>query len=126
MITMDGKYQGRDGQNVRILCIDGRTINYPVVAYVDTELAIFDREGFRYGPDSKCSTDLVEVKSPEYVPYDDSDRDEVRGKWIKSKKGNSQYQITSFNAGAVQNMAWDFAFDNWTYLDGSIFGKVKK
>ena len=37
MITMQGKYQTRDGRAVRILCVDGPWEEYPIVGFVKGE-----------------------------------------------------------------------------------------
>lgn len=37
-ITMDGKYQTRDGRAVRILCVDGPGESYPVVGVIKGQI----------------------------------------------------------------------------------------
>jgi len=37
-ITMEGKYRTRDGRGVRILCLDGPNLSYPIVGFIVGEL----------------------------------------------------------------------------------------
>lgn len=64
MISMDKKYQTRDGHPVRILCVDGPDENYPVIGIIDNEgePSTWTKEGYyiqnSVEPDYN---DLVEV-----------------------------------------------------------------
>lgn len=39
-ISMDKKYQTRDGKGVRILCVDGIDKEFPVVGYIDGQCGL--------------------------------------------------------------------------------------
>lgn len=126
MITMDGKYRYRNGKTPRILCTD--TVgDGSVLSMCEETKATYAhlRCGAHvYGVDE---WDILPILSPpEYVPYDDSDRDEVRGKWIKKRGSDYEYMINYFSVGSVNNLSWITAFEAWIYTDGSVFGKIKK
>ena len=60
-ITMDGKYQTRDGRKVRLLCVDGPDESSPVIGLVEGETTVdgWTKEGLWY-PDGFCEEwDLV-------------------------------------------------------------------
>ncbi len=133
MITMDGKYQTRIGMPVRVFCVDLKSDpKQPILAAIrdssGREAVYTFAESGRYridGCDHNC--DIIPIpQPPEYIPFDDSDRDEVRGKWIKSKCGSNEVQLTRFGRDMAQNMSWQFLFDQWTFLTGEPFGKIKK
>ena len=75
---------------------------------------------------------IIIKKEPEikYVPFDLSkkeDRDFLRGKWVKKKDTEDEYQLTLFtHVGylwlALANNGQDF-YDYFTFLDGTPVGK---
>ena len=70
-------------------------------------------------------------EKPEYVPFDDSDRDFLAGKRVTYKDGvDSEYMITGFRnniiIAGISDYHFEYAFENLTFHDGSVFGKIKK
>ena len=76
----------------------------------------------------KCK---LQIKSePEYIPFTFEDAEQLIGKTIKSKSGNSIYIITAINYEYIgiwkNNINYDQLFDIYTFLDGSPCGKLKQ
>lgn len=75
---------------------------------------------------------VILKKEPEvkYVPFDLSkkeDRDFLRGKWVKKKDTENEYQLTLFTHKgyswrALANTGQEF-YDYFTFLDGTPVGK---
>lgn len=75
---------------------------------------------------------IIIKKEPEvkYVPFDlskEEDRDFLRGKWVKKKDTEDEYQLTLFtHVGylwlALANNGQEF-YDYFTFLDGTPVGK---
>ena len=67
---------------------------------------------------------------PEYIPFTFEDAEQLIGKTIKSKSGNSIYIITAINYEYIgiwkNNINYDQLFDIYTFLDGSPCGKLKQ
>lgn len=68
MITMDKKYQTRTGQPVRILCLDGPSATYPIIAIADGRVATYTRHGKFMSSDSPDKLDLVETPKSYWKP----------------------------------------------------------
>lgn len=73
----------------------------------------------------------LEHEPLEYVPFEWEDRDEIRGKWMKSKNKDIEFRVHSFfrdsNTTLFINGIESFdALNNYTFPDGSPFGKVNK
>ena len=74
-ISMDKHYRTRDGQAVRVLCVDRKEEDYPVVAlYADKDgeesVNCFTKTGaWLYG--QKSAHDLIEVVPYDYINIDD-------------------------------------------------------
>jgi hypothetical protein len=127
MITMDGKYKTRDGDNVRVICIDCVQSHYPVVALVGD----FESRIERYSSDGMhrmsepCGLDLTPVpEPPKYIPFDDSDRDKLRGAWIRCKANGFEFAINAFSPGTAHSYQWEYLFRDYEYLNGEPFGKL--
>jgi len=67
MISMDKKYTTRDGQEVRLLCVD-RGGNFPIVGIVGGELYVWSPEG-KFTKLS-CSSDFDLIEAPETIEVD--------------------------------------------------------
>lgn len=75
---------------------------------------------------------IIIKREPEvkYVPFDlskEEDRDFLRGKWVKKKDTDNEYQLTLFtHVGylwlALDNNGQEF-YDYYTFLDGTPVGK---
>lgn len=66
MISMNKKYQTRDGKPVRLICIDETLERYPVIGIIDNDESSpssWTKEGCYFGDDEEeSSRDLVEIK----------------------------------------------------------------
>lgn len=69
-IDMNKKYKTRDGQDVRIICVDSGILHYPVVAIVGKELMMFTAYG-NYKIGFEGEEDLIEVSPYEDFKVDD-------------------------------------------------------
>ena len=70
MISMDKQYQTRNGQKVRLLCVDGNDRACPVVGFIGDEIGIsrWDANGTFTVLNLGCTLfDLVEVKQVKTV-----------------------------------------------------------
>lgn len=74
LIRMDGQYQTGDGRKVRVLCVDGPTKHYPVVAIIGegdyAQPGCFTEHGkYFFGQDH--SDDLIPIEELFYIasPY---------------------------------------------------------
>lgn len=68
MISMNKKYRTRDGQDVRVLCVDREDTQYPVVVMLgNRSVNFFDKNG-HYLIDQPSFRDLIEVK-PEVIKW---------------------------------------------------------
>lgn len=75
---------------------------------------------------------IIIKKEPEakYIPFDlskEEDRDFLRGKWVKKKDTENEYQLTLFahkgySWRALANTGQEF-YDYFTFLDGTPVGK---
>lgn len=66
-ITMEGKYQTRDGRAVRVLCVDVKHADYPVIALITDEDGAEGIES--YTPSGKlCSAEDVIEYHEDLVP----------------------------------------------------------
>ena len=67
MISMDKKYQTKDGKKVRVLCVDVKDEDYPVLALVlvgDSEsVQQFTKNGYLHSEHSLDEWDLIEVST---------------------------------------------------------------
>lgn len=125
-IVIDGKYQYRNGKTPRILCTDAKGDGSVLTLCEETKAMRVHKDSGIHS-NGFDEWDLIPIpQPPEYEPFDDGDRDEVRGKWIKRKIGDTQSQINRFGPGTCQNMKWADLFHHWTYLDGRATGKVKQ
>lgn len=126
MITMEGRYQTRDGRPVRILCVDG-PVNQPVCGLVEGESDVdqWHSDG-RYTINGDKHWDLQQVpEPPKHIPFDDGDRDKVRDKWLKYKSDSSkEFSVGYFTEGTAGGWSWQHLLDNATFLDGQPFGKL--
>ena len=64
----------------------------------------------------------------EYVPFTWEDRDLIRGKWLKHKEKDIEFSIECINKDGTGDEditfeSWNYLFENFTFLDGSVFGK---
>jgi hypothetical protein len=70
MITMQGKYQTRDGRAVRILCVDSPNSAWPVVGFAgeDHQVQYWSSAGrSAYGKDAELDLVLVPTKHEGYI-----------------------------------------------------------
>ena len=68
-ITMDGKYQTRDGRPVRVLCVDAEGLQ-PVVALIGGDVQRFSSSGVYWFDDKSTSYhDLVPVPEKRRVKF---------------------------------------------------------
>lgn len=66
----------------------------------------------------------------QYVPFEEEDKEQFRDKWIKTKNGGVEKKITSFetlstNTFLIEGKCSKYLFENYTFLDGTPFGKIK-
>ena len=67
IVSMDKKYQTRDGRPVRILCVDGPDARYPVLYVLEDSRVLRTKcDGAFESADSRSHYDLIEVS-----PYAD-------------------------------------------------------
>ena len=124
-VSMDKKYQTRDGRPVRLLCIDAVSSNYPVIALVpnshsrdEHDASCFTPEG-RFFVSGENSKDLIEVP-----PYADFKIDDPIMVWDHSEEGAIRRHFagvdgdhvlafadgcTSFSQGSYGTMTWGHA-----------------
>lgn len=67
----------------------------------------------------------------QYAPFEEEDKEQFRGKWIKRKDGSIEMNITSFgtlstNTFLIEGKCSKYLFENFTFLDGTPFGKIKQ
>ncbi len=128
MITMEGKYQTRDGRSVRVLCIDRRQKGYPVLAMIgncDQDIEPFTKEGSRhFSQDS--ALDLVPIpEPPKYIPFDDGDRGKVRGRWIVNAESSTEMIVDHFEEGTANGWSWAEFLNRFKFMDnGQPCGKL--
>ena len=67
MISMDKKYQTRDGDTVRLLCTDRDNEVYPVVAIVRGNVELYKPNGSYHSSESESGLDLVELPDTDMV-----------------------------------------------------------
>lgn len=70
MISMNKKYQTRDGKPVRLLCIDETLSRYPVIGVIadEGESSSWTKDGYYYHDAEETDPyDLVEVKEEKTV-----------------------------------------------------------
>jgi hypothetical protein len=122
-ITMDKKYQTRNGHPARVLCIDLKNSHYSVVAAIDV---YGDEETVRYYTSTgasmttmeKTSLDLIEVQP--YADFEVDDPVMVKDKHDKTwcrrhfagvgeegKATTFRSGNTSWTAGLANTMPWD-------------------
>jgi len=70
-ITMEGKYQTRDGKPARVICLDAKDYHYPVIALVPDsegrdEIITYTADGCVYSEREHIS-DLVSLKENKTV-----------------------------------------------------------
>lgn len=86
-ISLDKKYKTRDGKPVRVLCVDMKDTNYPVVALVEEELGespyTFTENG------SVCYQEVDAFDLIEVSPYEDFKKDD---KVMVSSDGETWYR----------------------------------
>lgn len=63
-VTMEGKYRTRDGNDVRILCVDAPSETYPVVGLVVDRVETWTLNGKYSASESEREFDLIEVAPP--------------------------------------------------------------
>lgn len=128
LITMDGKYQTRDGRPVRILCVDCKQTGYPVVAMIGVYGHMIERyrEDGTSGVLQDENNELVPIpEPPKYVPYTDADRDLVRGKWIRQKDDKEkEFTLHYFTRGCVVGWSWAELLVRCEFMDGTPCGKL--
>ena len=86
------------------------------------------------GTDTWCYATEQEINIPkkvEYVPFEREDKEQFRGKWIKRKEGDLEMKITSFgtlttNTFLIEGKCSKYLFENFTFLDGTPFGKIEQ
>lgn len=70
------------------------------------------------------------IKTKEYIPFDFSDAEQLVGKLVKVKGGDSIYIIlfcTNFDVGVgTRRESYFNLFDKCTFLDGTPCGKLKE
>lgn len=62
---------------------------------------------------------------PKYIPFTFEDREELRGKWIRRKSINDEIVIYNLSKTRVNGFTWDQSLEEFEFLDGSPFGKLK-
>lgn len=85
------------------------------------------------GTDTWCYATEQEINPPKevlYVPFEEEDKEQFRGKWIKRKDGDIEMKVTRFgtlstNTFLIEGKCSKYLFENFTFLDGTPFGKVK-
>lgn len=72
--------------------------------------------------------DFLQVDKPkEYVPFTFEDAPNLLGKQIKHKSANRIIFIhTCVNGGINDTYDYAYAFENYTFIDGTPFGKIKE
>ena len=71
-------------------------------------------------------------QKPEYVPFTWDDREQLRGKWIRSKiLQHLEYCILditsiSIHVYEVQSISFEKLLDSYEFIDGTPCGKLKK
>ena len=73
---------------------------------------------------NKCSYRIKQ--EPEYQPFDFSDAESLIGKVVKSKKGHGFQMITKVTPSFVNDIHFQYLFDECEFLDGSPCGKLKQ
>jgi hypothetical protein len=73
LISMHKQYKTRDGRNVRVLCVDGKSnAGYTVFALIDDgdyeDSASFTNDGFYFNDKCESPSDLIEVKPFVFIP----------------------------------------------------------
>lgn len=82
----------------------------------------------------KCSPEHIKtlrLKPKEYVPFEWKDRNELWDKRVKHKKEKMELKINRFEVSGLGNFQInrfqaDYLFENFTFMDGSVFGKKKE
>ena len=67
----------------------------------------------------------------QYVPFEEEDKEQFRGKWIKRKEGNLEMKITRFetlstNTFLIERRSPKQLLEDFTFIDGTPFGKIEQ
>jgi len=65
-------------------------------------------------------------KEPEYIPFSFEDAEQLVGKIIKSKDENWIELLTFFDEDCTSNITYEALLKDYTFLDGSLCGKLKQ
>ena len=86
----------------------------------------------REEPGFCCDASLYRVKSElKYRPFKDADEcwEEIKKHepcgWLKSKSGNYEIPVMDVDFTYVGSNTYKYAFDNFTFIDGTPFGVVE-
>lgn len=109
-IEMDKKYRTGDGRPVRILCMDLKNRNYPVVVAVkegaQEHVISYTPEGHCYADQVDADEDLVEISPFEGMEIDDKIwvRASSGGGWVpRHYAGNNGRSIDAWNDGKTSH-----------------------
>lgn len=66
----------------------------------------------------------------QYIPFEEGDKEQFRGKWIKRKNGDIEMKVTSFgsfggNTFLIERRSPKQLLEDFTFIDGTPFGKIK-
>src|SRR5699024_11933142 len=86
------------------------------------------------GTDTWCYATEQEInltREVKYVPFEEEDKEQFRGKWIKRKEGNLEMKITRFetlstNTFLIERRSPKQLLEDFTFIDGTLFGKIKQ
>lgn len=129
----------RDGRKARIVCWDKKS-EFPIIALVEEDemerCINYTKEGY-YNPDgAESKNDLFMDSEPAYRPFKSAE--EVleaileRGDLLKDKDCSFYTRICAFNdkiiwtGGATEGLPMFEAYNDYTFIDGTPFGKLEE
>lgn len=113
MITIEGKYQTRDGRAVRILCVDGPASRRPIIGLIDecSAVLLWSSDGYACpdGPDQDWDLVPVPTKHEGWVPLltaENSDVPRIDGV-VNAGKAKIESFCERYHAYTLAHVTWE-------------------